>query len=97
MKTNIMLILYYTIMYDFLDDLSYRKDASQSSTWVGGSSYFAINAVDGNPLTCMRTLDIGTNSPQKSVWWKVDLGNVYNIHSINIIFKNYNGLGMVLL
>lgn len=53
-------------MYDFfLDDLSYKKDASQSSTWFGGSSYFAINAVDGNPLTCMRTLDIGTNAKQK--------------------------------
>lgn len=79
------------------DDLSYKKDASQSSTWVGGSSYLANNAVDGHPLTCMRTLDIGMNSLKKAVWWKVDLGDVYNIHSINIIFKNYNGLGMVLL
>lgn len=83
-------------MNDFLDDFSYLKKASQSSTWVGGSSYFAINAVDGNPRTCMRTVEIGINSLQKNVWWKVDLGDVYNIHSINIIFKNYDGSGMVL-
>uniref|UniRef100_A0A8W8NPB9 EGF-like domain-containing protein n=1 Tax=Magallana gigas TaxID=29159 RepID=A0A8W8NPB9_MAGGI len=27
------------------------------------------------------------------VWWKVDLGGVYNIYSINILFKNYDGSG----
>lgn len=25
------------------------------------------------------------------VWWRVDLGRVYNIYSINILFKNYEG------
>lgn len=45
----------------------------------------------------MRTVEIGANSPQKSVWWKVDLGGVYNIHSINILFKKYDDLGMFLL
>nr|XP_034321740.1 multiple epidermal growth factor-like domains protein 11 [Crassostrea gigas] len=39
----------------------------------------------------MRTREIGRNSPHKTMWWKVDLGGLYNIYSINIIFKNYDG------
>ena len=37
---------------------------------------------------------IGRNSPNKTVWWMVDLGEVYNIYSVNIMFKNYDGYGM---
>lgn len=43
------------------------------------------------------TLKIGSNSPYKTVWWKVDLGGVYSIYSINVLFKNYDdgdGLGI---
>nr|XP_022305551.1 platelet endothelial aggregation receptor 1-like [Crassostrea virginica] len=72
------------------DDLSYNKDASQSHT-LPGPGYGAENAVDGNKATCMRTEPIGGNSPYKSVWWRVDLGGVYNINSVNILFKNYDG------
>nr|XP_022311199.1 uncharacterized protein LOC111116496 [Crassostrea virginica] len=72
------------------DDLSHNKDASQSHTFLG-PEYGAANAVDGNTATCMRTKDIGPNSQDKTVWWKVDLGGVYNIYSVNILFKNYNG------
>ena len=75
------------------DDLSYNKDASQSHT-APGPGYGAENAVDGNPATCIRSNIIGPNSPDKTVWWKVDLGGVYNIYSINILFKNYDGYGM---
>ncbi|XP_052717486.1 uncharacterized protein LOC128189775 isoform X1 [Crassostrea angulata] len=41
----------------------------------------------------MRTIVIGTglSTPDKTVWWKVDLGGVYNIYRINILFKNYDG------
>lgn len=56
--------------------------------------YDASTAVDGNIATCMRTLDIGRTSPQKTVWWKVDLGGVYTINSINIQFRAYNGYGI---
>ena len=42
----------------------------------------------------MRTGPIGPNSPYKTAWWKVDLGGVYNIYSVNILFKNYDGYGM---
>mgnify|MGYP003692496645 CR=1 FL=1 len=44
----------------------------------------------------MRTEAIGPTSPYKTVWWKVDLGGVYNIYSVNILFKNYIGYGMYL-
>lgn len=72
------------------DDLSYNQPATQSYTDTRvGNIYAAGNAVDRNSTTCMRTQPIGLNSPEKSVWWKVDLGGVYNIYSINVLFKNY--------
>ena len=41
--------------------------------------YKAGNAVDRNITTCMRTDAIGVNSRDQAVWWRVDLGGVYNI------------------
>lgn len=76
------------VFYLFTVDLSFQKVASQSSTWFG-LGYDANFAVDGNISTCMRTTDIGISSPYKTVWWKVDLGGVYSIYSINVLFKNY--------
>ena len=73
--------------------MSYNKDASQSPK-VPGSGYGAELAVDGNTATCMRTKVIGENSPDKTAWWKVDLGGVYNIYSVNILFRNYDGYGI---
>nr|XP_022311762.1 receptor-type tyrosine-protein phosphatase epsilon-like isoform X1 [Crassostrea virginica] len=86
------LILFFVGYFAVLayDDLSHKKDASQSHTYPG-TGYGAENAVDGNTATCMRTKEIGRNSPDKTVWWKVDLGGVYNIYSVNILFKNYDG------
>ena len=75
------------------DDLSNNKDASQSHTALG-TGYGAENAVDGNRAMCTRTEPIGPNNPEQTVWWKVDLGGVYNIYSVNILFKNYDGYGM---
>lgn len=81
----------------FKDDLSYHKTATQSKTYPGNETgYRAGNAVDRNTLTCMRTVDIGTTSQDKTVWWKVDLGGVYSIYSVNILFKNYDSLGKCL-
>ena len=82
-------------MIFFQDDLSYNKNASQSHTF-SGAGYGAENAVDGNTATCTRTEPIGRNSPYKTVWWKVDLGGVYSIYSVNILFKNYDGYGIFL-
>lgn len=71
------------------------KVATQSSTPpVSYTKYDARNAVDRNPSTCMRADVIGRYNPEKTVWWKVDLGRVHNIYSIEIIFKNYNDFGM---
>ncbi|XP_078330668.1 uncharacterized protein LOC144624644 [Crassostrea virginica] len=77
------------------DDLSKNKVASQSTTYAATSSdafkYVAGNAVDRDLTTCMRAEPIGENSDYYQVWWKVDLGAVYNIYSVNILFKNYEG------
>lgn len=83
-------MLYYT------DDLSYNKVAIQSPIYPSSNTfYIARNAVDRNPSTCMRTEQIGRRSPYKTMWWKVDLGRMYSINSIQILFKNYDGFGML--
>lgn len=76
----------------FADDLSYNKIATQSHTHVGIDNA-AGNAVDRNTATCMRTQPMGHNSPDRTVWWKVDLGRVCNIYSINVIFRSWDGYG----
>ena len=69
--------------------------ATQSTTAPGPTdAYRAGNAVDREITTCTRTNIIGETSPDKTVWWMVDLGGVYNIYSVNILFKNYDGYGM---
>ena len=79
------------------DDLSKQKTATQSTTSLGPDDlYKASNAVDRDITTCMRTDVIGPTSPDKTVWWKVDLGGVFNIHSVHILFKNYGGFGKLL-
>ena len=76
------------------DDLSRNKVSTQSTTISSPIDAFrAGNAVDRDIKTCMRTNPIGLAS-EKSVWWKVDLGGVYNIYSVNILFRSYDGLGM---
>lgn len=80
-------------MYHLKEDISYKKFAIQSHTSTSANSE-ARNAVDGNIATCMRTGDIGSTSNHKTVRWKVDLGRVYNIHSISINFKNYDDYRM---
>eukprot|EP00105_Crassostrea_gigas_P039840 XP_019923988.1 PREDICTED: multiple epidermal growth factor-like domains protein 10 [Crassostrea gigas] len=73
------------------DKISFNKIATQSHNSASGTGYDASNALDGNTTTCMRTSIIGDNAPYKTVWWKVDLGGVHSIYSINVQFKNYNG------
>lgn len=63
---------------------------------MGPSSiYYDSNAIDNNMETCMRTRDIGQSSVDKSVWWRVDLGRVYNIYRISIMFNNYKYSGLL--
>lgn len=76
-----------------LDDLSNNKVATLSPMYPG-HRYYASYAVDRNSATCMMTDEIGRNYRQKTMWWKVDLGSVYSIYSIGILFKNYDGYGI---
>lgn len=80
------------LFLSYKDDLSYKKVASQSRTYVG-TQYDATNAVDGNIMTCMRAGVIGITASDKTVRWKVDLGGLRNVYSINILFKNYYSYG----
>lgn len=61
-----------------------------------GQYYDASDAVDGNTEMFISTEPIGLTHPNKTVWWKVDHGKVFNIYSINIQFKNYDGKGVQL-
>lgn len=77
----------------FIDDISHNKFATQSHTNYNND---ASRAVDGNTATCMQTnaIGVGTSFRYRTVWWRVDLGEVHNIYSIKIQFKNYNGYGL---
>ena len=78
--------------------MSRNKTATQSTRYsiANNDWYKAGNAVDRDITTCMRTQPIGTNSPNQTVWRKVDLGGVYTIYSVNILFKTYHGHGIFL-
>ena len=85
---------YKLTCYIVIDDLSDHRNATQSTTHQGApDQYKAGNAVDRDVTTCMRTIPIGQNSPDKTVWWKVDLGEIYSIYNVSIRFKNYDGYG----
>lgn len=85
--------------YLFAENLSLKKNASQSPIMTPDplNRYRAGNAVDGNTGTCMRTNDTGTTALHKATWRKVDLGGVYNIYDINVLFKNYDSDGMYVM
>lgn len=78
----------------FVDNLSYKKVASQAHSYTSLTYFNASDAVDGNTETCTKTKSIGSTDLDKTVWWKVDLGGVHSIYSISILFKNYEGYGM---
>lgn len=73
----------------FVDDISYKKVTTQSKTYKDRQDYDPNNAVDRRYSTCTRAPEIGQSSPDKSMWWKVDLGRMYAIYSVTIMFKKY--------
>lgn len=82
-------------LYIFLssDDLSVWKIAIQSHTYpFPGSRYSANNAVDRNTDTCTKTGAIGYGPQFHVVFWVVDHERVHNIYSIDIFFKNGDGM-----
>lgn len=77
--------------------MSKNKRATQSTTALSfGDALIAANAVDRNITTCMRTHPIEILCVDKIMWWRVDLDEVFNIYSVNIKFKNYDGYGIIL-
>lgn len=76
-------------LFLFLDDLSYKKIATQLPIYQRNYKYEANNALDRNMTTCMRTQAIGLSSSNNSMWWKVDLGGWYNVYRITIMFRSY--------
>lgn len=71
------------------DDLSANKTAQQYKTHNNDPNFAASKAVDGDISSCARMKDIGTTSSDKSTWWYVDLGGIYNVYNIRIQFKDY--------
>lgn len=87
-----MKITYLLVMFSFstTDNLSFDKKATQSHTRISTILNTSANsAIDEDTNTCMSSQEIGGRSLYQTFWWKVDLGGVYNIHRINISFKNY--------
>lgn len=77
----------------FSDDLSVGIIAIQSHTYPSPSSlYTANNAVDRNAGTCTKIRAIGYGPQFHVVFWVVDLERVHNIYSIDILFKNGDGM-----
>lgn len=76
------------------DDLSYGKEATHWRIYNSRyDSFLASNAVDRKTSTCTRTYEIGKGGYLKTTWWKVDLGEVKSIYSVQIDFKKYKGYG----
>lgn len=95
--THVLGLFLFLLICSFFpeDDLSYKMFATKFENKKTGKLEFKAEfAVDRNTKTCMRTDPIGFNDPEKTTWWKVDLINVSSIHSIGILFKNYDGYGM---
>lgn len=78
--------------------MSSYRNATQSTTTIPPRNdpniNDANNALDKDVKTCTKTKDIGKNANQETVWWKVDLNDVYNIYSISILFRNYSEYGI---
>lgn len=62
------------------DDLSANKFAHQYKTSSACQSCVASKAVDRDIQTCARMEDIGTTTNDRSTWWYVDLGGIYNLY-----------------
>ncbi|XP_061170695.1 uncharacterized protein LOC133180136 [Saccostrea echinata] len=72
-------------------DLSAGKNAFQGPAYVSVWPQFhaAVNAVDRNNNSCTTTRKIGSATPYRESWWMVDLGDIYSVFRIRILFKDY--------
>lgn len=73
------------------DDLSANNHANQSTIHNSDPAFVATKAVDRDIKSCARMKEIGITSLDKSTWWYVDLGGIYNVYNIRIQFKDVEG------
>ncbi len=66
---------------DDLTNVALNKTATQSSTENGG---VASRGVDGNTSGVWANNSVTHTSSDMNAWWEVDLGQVYNISSIQV-------------
>ncbi|XP_056002467.1 multiple epidermal growth factor-like domains protein 10 isoform X2 [Ostrea edulis] len=88
----LMIIFFVEILCSYgYDDLSKGQNANQFPIWSCKPSSIcaANNAVDRIYSTCIGTDKIGPTSPEKTTWWFVNLGDVYSIYSVRILFKDH--------
>ncbi|XP_062587943.1 protein draper-like isoform X3 [Saccostrea cucullata] len=96
LKLHSMLLMGITLSSGYMD-LSTNKQTNQSLTRpchvpACKNYYISSNAVDRNESTCTRSKVIGGDGTiDSTVWWRVDLGDIYSVYSISIMFKNYAG------
>ncbi|XP_062573679.1 uncharacterized protein LOC134235558 [Saccostrea cucullata] len=76
------------------DELSRDKIATQSKVFGCIPPCGPEKAIDGDIETCMKNDAIGQNSPDKTVWWTIDLGSNLNIYSIIVYFRDYGDYEM---
>ena len=80
-------------LYAFAPVVTFNNGNASQSTTYPGIMYDARYAVDKDVTTCARTEVIGTTSADKSVWWRMDLGEMSIVQRVDISFKNYDGFG----
>ncbi|XP_062573665.1 protein draper-like isoform X3 [Saccostrea cucullata] len=77
------------------DHLSFNKTTEHSQNYNNCylakycDIYHSRNAVDRNNDTCTRTRPIEPSNWSNQTWWYVDLGGIYNVYKVNIIFRLY--------
>lgn len=71
--------------------MSVNKTAQQYKTYGGCLTCVADEAVDRDMQTCAQMDVIGISSPDKTTWWRVDLGGIYNVFNIKIQFRDDYG------
>ncbi|XP_048750094.2 multiple epidermal growth factor-like domains protein 10 isoform X2 [Ostrea edulis] len=73
-------------------DLSFDKSTAHYPEYCYDGYYCdryqSSNAVDRVNSTCTRNRPIGRYR-YESVWWRVDLGDIYNVYNVIILFKDY--------
>lgn len=74
----------FTLVMPFDENLNLALNKTASAGAVQNDNY-ASKAVDGNTGTAWTSFDQGSEGDW---WWKVDLGNVYDVTEVKIVFQD---------